>query len=212
MDADTAAKELPKKFTIRDYETLKVVADPLRAQIMELLIFEPATVRQVAERLGLAPSKLYYHFGLLEKIGLIEVVETRMVANMVEKQYGATAAGIEVDPALLVFSTPEGKENIQTLLSTTLDTTREDILRSLQARQFNLEQGDAPRPRRLILNRLGSRLPEARADEFGQRVEALLREFAEADLGSQAGADDQTYAMTVAFYPSFYFRDNSAGG
>jgi DNA-binding transcriptional ArsR family regulator len=71
-------------FVIKDYDTLKAIADPLRAQIVELLINDPLTVSQVAQRLGLAPSKLYYHFGLLEKIGLIAVVETRMVANIME--------------------------------------------------------------------------------------------------------------------------------
>lgn len=54
---------------VRDYDTLKVIADPLRAQIVAILLHEPLNMRQVAERLGLAASKLYYHFGLLEKIG-----------------------------------------------------------------------------------------------------------------------------------------------
>ena len=78
-------------FTISDLDTLRVVADPLRNQIVELLIMEPQTVKQIAERLGLAPSKLYYHIGLLEKHGIIEVAETRMVANLQEKDYRAVA-------------------------------------------------------------------------------------------------------------------------
>ena len=49
-------------FVINDLETLKVVADPVRNQIMEVLEKKPQNVKEVAEKLGLAPSKLYYHF------------------------------------------------------------------------------------------------------------------------------------------------------
>src|SRR5688572_17993581 len=122
------------EFIINDFETLKVVADPLRAQIFELLVPEPLTVAQVAEKLGLGASKLYYHFGLMEKAGLIEVVATRQVRNMVEKDYRATASTIDVNPSLLNLNTSEGQENIQAMLAATLDTTRDDILRSVQAR------------------------------------------------------------------------------
>src|SRR5690606_22394627 len=145
-------------FTITDFETLKIVADPLRAQIFELLIQAPGTVRQVAEKLGQSASKLYYHLGLLEKAGLIRVVETRMVANMVEKQYQATAQNSEVDRGLLTFATDAGKEHINTVLASTLDHTRDDILRSLAARYFALDQGAGQRPRRVMLNRVLSRI------------------------------------------------------
>ena len=53
------------KYLIQDLEALRVIADPLRAQIINLLVTEPQTVRQVAEKLRVTPSKLYYHFSLL---------------------------------------------------------------------------------------------------------------------------------------------------
>jgi DNA-binding transcriptional ArsR family regulator len=197
----------PAAFVVRDYDTLKVIADPLRAQILELLITEPLSVRQVAERLGLAPTKLYYHFGLLERIGLVVVAEARLVANMVEKTYRAAANSVELDPSLLNFRTDTGKESITTALTATLDTTRDDILRSLQARYAQLDQGAAEQPRRLVLTRLASRLSQKTADAFLERVTALLQEFDQADAGAEAGPDHLTYALTIAYYPSFYFGD-----
>ncbi len=192
------------EFVIQDLETLKVVADPLRTQVVELLVADALTVRQVAERLGLASSKLYYHFGLLEKHGLIRVVSTRLVANVQEKLYRAAAVDYDVDKRLLAFSTPEGQENITTLVRTTIDATREDLLRSFQARAFALEQGAAaPQPRPVIISRLMSRLSAERADAFRERLHALLREFGAAD----AGAGAQSFALTIAFYPSFYCPD-----
>lgn len=192
------------RFLIQDLETLKVVADPLRAQVLELLAHEPLTVRQVADRLGLAASKLYYHFGMLEKHGLIRVVSTRLVANVQEKLYRTVAIDYDVDKSLLSFSTPEGKENITTLVRTTVDATREDILRSFQARAFRLEQGAAAQPRHVIISRALSRLSDEQAEAFGRRLQALLQEFGAADA---AGPAREAFALTIAFYPSFYFPE-----
>lgn len=195
-----------KKFVINDFETLRVVADPLRTQVLELLVRQPQTVKQVAEKLGLAPSKLYYHFNLLEKHGLIRVVETRLIANMVEKLYQATAADLDVEPGLLQFSTDQGKESIHDLLTSFLDATKEDLVRSMQARAAALEQGADPRPREVVVNRLTSRIPEARHKEFMQRVLDLIMEFGEADHAEEDEAENmQAYALTVAFYPSYFF-------
>jgi DNA-binding transcriptional ArsR family regulator len=205
--------EIPHSFTIRDYDTLKAIADPLRAQIVELLIHDPLPVGQVAQRLGLAPSKLYYHFGLLEKIGLITVVETRMVANIAEKIYRATGSHITIDPSLLNFHTDEGKETINTLMISTLDTTRDDILRSLQARYAMLDEGSQRHPRAVNVSRMLSRMSDERAQEFHQRIVGLMNEFDEADAGPAAPGEPApiTFALTVAFYPSFYFREDDGG-
>jgi DNA-binding transcriptional ArsR family regulator len=198
-------KEKPaKRFHVSDLETLRALADPLRIQILELLEDKPLTVKQVAEKLGLAPSKLYYHFGTLEKLGLIEVAETRMVANMVEKTYVSAADGLEVDPNLFKFSRESDNEPFNILLASTIDATREDIIRSLQARQFQLDQGAAEKERRMIINRVISHVPEKRIGEFQERLVKLLKEFEAEDKTSKS--TDQPYAMTVAFYPSFYFE------
>jgi len=195
-----------KPFQIKDLETLRAVSDPLRMQIVELLA-ENLTVKQVAEKLGHAPSKLYYHFTTLEKLGLIEVAETRMVANMVEKVYRSKADVLDVDPSLLKFSKEGPNEPLNMTVTSTIDATRDDILGSLQARQFQLEQGAEEQPRRFILNRVISRLPEKRVGEFQDRLVKLLQEFESESDTSTRKSDLQPYALTVAFYPSFYFDE-----
>jgi DNA-binding transcriptional ArsR family regulator len=195
-------------YTIQDLETLKVVADPLRGQILESLVLQPLTVKEVATRLGLAASKLYYHINLLEKHNLIQVVATRIVSGIIEKQYRATAVSFDLEEDLLSFATDSGKENLHTVITATIDTTREDLLRSLQARHFELEQGADPHPRRVILARELSRISEAQAAEFLDRLESALKEFDAADQADAQSADLQTYSLTIAFYPSFYFQNN----
>jgi DNA-binding transcriptional ArsR family regulator len=198
-------------YEIRDLETLKVVSDPLRAQIYEVLIPEALTVNQIGEKLGLAASRLYYHVNLLEKHGLIQVVETQMISNLVEKYYRAVASNLEVDHALFSFSSQEGKENINTMVTATIDSTREDLLRSLAARTFELERGAEEHPRRVIITRQTSKIPGERAAQFQERLKALIEEFGDANVESSENSQDlQTYALMVTFYPSFYFR-NSEG-
>lgn len=199
-----------KRYHISDLETLRAIADPLRMQVLELLEGQSLTVKQVAEKLGLAPSKLYYHFGALENLGMIEVAETRMVANMLEKTYRSAAHLLDVDPALFNFSKEGNNEPIHILLSSTIDATREDLLRSLQARQFQLEQGADDQPRRIIINRVVSNISEKRIGEFQERLVKLLQEFEAEDAKSKSA--DQPYALTVAFYPSFYFDKASKKG
>jgi DNA-binding transcriptional ArsR family regulator len=200
--------QIPDTLIIHDLETLKVIADTLRTQILEALVHESLNVRQVAERLGLSPSKLYYHVNLLEKHGLIRVVDIRVVANIIENIYRATASNIEIDPELLSFKAEGGKENIHTLISNIIDSTREDFLRSLEARTFDLERGAPERARRAIMNRELSRMTDEKSEEFARRIEALIKEFSAADLEEESPDEAlQTYALTIAFYPSFYFPD-----
>lgn len=199
-------KQKHSPFQIKDLETLRAVSDPLRVQIVELLIVQDLTVKQVAEKLGLAPSKLYYHFATLEKLGLIEVAKTRMVANMLEKVYRSRADVLDVDPSLFRFTKEGDNEPFTMAIASMIDATREDIIRSLQARQFQLEQGAPEKSRRFIINRVISRIPEARVKEFQERLVKLLQEFERENDASARGARHQPYALTVAFYPSFYFE------
>lgn len=200
-------------FVITDLETLRVYADPVRVQIIELLTQHPQTVREMAEKLGLLPSKLYYHINLLEKHALIQVVETRQVANLIEKQYAAAAARIEVDPRLMVNGPAEENTGLLSVVQSTIDLTREDLLRSLQARHYNLQQGEKPKLRELLLNRTQAYLTDERAAEFYQRLYTLIQDLEEADLGAAASQreDVQFYTLMATWYPNFYFNSAKSG-
>ncbi|MEN4011521.1 MAG: winged helix-turn-helix domain-containing protein [Chloroflexota bacterium] len=73
-------------FSARKLETLRVVSDPISVQILEILIGHILPVRGAADKLGLSASILYYHFNLLEKHGLIQVVETRQASQPAGKR------------------------------------------------------------------------------------------------------------------------------
>ena len=193
-------------FLIRDLDTLRVIADPIRAQVFEILAMKPQTVNDVAEKLGLSASKLYYHVSLLEKHNLIEVAETRLVGNLVEKLYRTVARELEIDRTLLTFNAAERNDGLDDLVRSILDTTREDILRSLQARYHSLALGAQPLPRDMTLNRIQAVLSEERAREFKQKLHDLLEEFSQSDLKEDNKSEDtQLYTLAFFLYPSFYY-------
>jgi DNA-binding Lrp family transcriptional regulator len=195
---------------VKDLETLKIIADPLRNQIMEVLAPEKLTVNQIADRLGLAPSKLYYHINLLEKYGLIQEVDSIVKANIIEKIYWITAYDFKMDDNLCNFSTPLGQQSLMTSLLAPIDTTREDILRSLEARATALEKGAEKHPREVVVYREMRSMSDEIADQFAERIKSLLKDFEEIK-GDDAGEDVHTRALTVAYYPSFYYDPQDKG-
>jgi DNA-binding transcriptional ArsR family regulator len=196
-------------FQIEDLETLKVFAHPLRHQILESLTLEALTVKQVAERLGLSPGKLYYHINLLEEHGLIQVVEKRILANIIESVYRASAPCLEVDPALLSFGTEEGRQTIHAFLGSGLDAIRDDLLDSLEARAAQLARGAREDPRRVLTTRSLSRISKAQVEAFLARLDQLIEDFEASDAEPEPGADAlQPYALSVLFYPRFYHSDS----
>lgn len=193
---------------IEDLEALKTIADPLRTQIMEALESQPLTVNQVAERLGLAASKLYYHISLLEKHRFVTVVSTTTHGNLIEKRYGVTARDFDLHENLLNFASQPSsdKSALYNLMLNLLDTARADLARSLEAREFNRQHGAQDHPRRVLLERGLRRIPDARAEDFMDRLAALFKEFEAEPDGSQQ--DTPLYALTIALHPSFYYHED----
>jgi DNA-binding transcriptional ArsR family regulator len=197
--------------TIQDLETVKVLADPLRQQILECLTRERLTVKQIASRLGLAPGRLYYHVNLLEKHGLIRVVHTQLVSGIMEKHYRASALDYDVDRNLLSPGSDQGRESIHSMLAATLDATREDVLRSMDARFFELDQGAEERPRNVIIARRLGLLTAAQVKKYQTRLQALMNDMEKAvETAGKPGESTHPYALMLAFYPSFYFPESES--
>jgi hypothetical protein len=85
-----------------------------------------------------------------------------------------------------------------------LDTTREDFVRSIDARAFNLEHGADPRPRKVFNQRMICQIPDAQMEAFQTRLQALIDEFTE--MEDVDGEDSHPWAFTVLLYPSFYYN------
>ena len=195
-------------YLVEDLETLRAITDPLRLQILELLAPEPQTVNQVAKKMGHAASRLYYHFNMLEKLGMIGVYQTRMVNNLVEKLYWLTAEDIEIDKGLMDFSQSEVQESLAGLIASSLEFVQADMLRSIQARTYHLEQGAKPIPRDIILQSTRKRLSDETYEQFKTKLRALLKEFSELPEETRKGDDVNYFSLACYMYPNFYYEED----
>lgn len=193
----------PSELVVSDLDTLKVLSDPLRLKILQLFAEghqTPRTVKAIAAMLDLPPTKLYYHINLLEKHGLIRVAETNVVSGIIEKSYEPAAENIrvEVDHKLLAPDTSVGDENLNALLSSVLDHTKDEIRASVRSGIIKLGKTVAP-TEKLSLSRSLTYLTPAQAKRFHQRLNKLLDEFSTA--GDKPRAKGQGYALVLALYP-----------
>lgn len=204
-DSNTTPNKPIPEYVVNDLETLKVLADPLRIQIIELVTHEARTVKQVAAVLDLPPTKLYYHIKLLEEHHLIRVVDTRIVSGIVEKQYQATALSYHVNKALFSPTSPTGLKGLDVMLRGLFEDARADIEESVAEGVIDVyaaEDSDQPVSRVLMIARNTLYLRPDRADEFYRRLRALIREYLGEDERLSGSPDEQSYGLLVTLYPS----------
>ncbi|MGN6032657.1 MAG: ArsR/SmtB family transcription factor [Thermomicrobiales bacterium] len=194
---------------IDDPETLRLIADPLRLRLLELIRQHPRTVTELADLLDVQRTRLYYHVKLLESHDLIAVDETRVVSGLTEKRYRVTAYRLAVDKTLLGVP-GSGDAPLDVLLSVVLDEVASEIRRSVQSGLIDLDRtrAEAPHPRGLVLGRSWYRLTPQQVEEFGEKYEAFIEEFESSrdvsPLPSHAaGRRDGTplYEWLIAFFP-----------
>jgi predicted ArsR family transcriptional regulator len=191
--------ELPDLYTISDLKSLRVLSDSLHRQIFEVLITQSLSAKQIGEKLGINSTKLYYHLKLMEKAGIIKVENTQIVSGIIEKSYRAVARRLQIDPSLLTSDSDSGKENINQVLLSTLETTKKDIDRSLHAHYAELEQDSHV----IIVSRQLCYLSDEQANEFCEKLNSLIKDFEGKNTNS---SDMQSFSLMVVFYPNYYFE------
>lgn len=190
-------------------ETLRIITDPLRLRMLELLRQQPRTVTELAGLLDVPRTKLYYHIGLLEEHDLVAVASTRVVSGITERHYRATAYRLSIDKSLLGAAAGSGSP-LELFLSIVLDEAASDILRAVDAGLIDLDQThhDSIQPRRLLIGRTWFRFTQEELKTFSERYDALVAEFAdhavfESACGSPSEAEPEgdLYEWLVGFYP-----------
>ncbi len=188
-------KEPAPRKVIRDLETLRVLSDPLRMQIVALLRERARPVKEVAQALGLPPSRLYYHFKLLEQHGLIRVVHTRLVSGIVEKHYRAAAYAFDVDRSLLGPGAGSPGAEARAVHGA-VERVQQDLDALLAQGHDPATAGDTPMRLSLAMARLS---PE-QARAFVQQLAELVAAF-EATAPPE-GQQAAMFTLFVAFYPT----------
>lgn len=186
-------------YEIDDLKTLRLFSNPLRRQIYEAIIPRLLSAKEIGEKLGINFTKLYYHLNLMEKAGIIKVEDERIVSGITEKYYRAIAKRMQIAPNLLSSGTDREKQSINQVLLSTLETTEKDIERSLHAQYAELEEDTNV----IFISRQLSYLTDEQANEFYEKLNSLIKEYESENSGN---SDMQSFALMIAFYPSYYFE------
>jgi hypothetical protein len=167
-------------------------------RIMEELCTAERTTKQVAQRLGEKPTKLYHHVEALERVGLIRLARTRQNRGTIEKYYIAVARQFRADSRIFSVadagSQAEG-DPLQAVISNIFDRTA-DEMRGLMAqnagREGIEEQG--------VLSYLEIRTGARQGRQLQARLMKLIKSIEDGpDRGDKPGG--KRYRLTLAFYP-----------
>ncbi len=93
---------------------LKSFSHPTRIRILELLIADPMTTKQLGDALGMSPAQAHYHLKFLERSGLVRQVFQREKAGVIEKYYRAASRKYVLTTSVGTFGEP-GSVILETL-------------------------------------------------------------------------------------------------
>ena len=182
-------KQFEDPLVISDVGTLKAVAEPLRIQILMELSPGPKTVKEIAADLDVPPTRLYYHFKILEHAGLIRVAGRRLVSGIEERSYAATASSWTTAPEATDTIVASGI--IEGLLGV-VGAELELALRSKPGVPVGVPSSPVSA---LALTRLA--LSEADVHEVQERINAIMEDFGEEGA---APTGKRIYHMLFAGY------------
>jgi len=133
------------EYLIDTIEKLRVVANPLRLQILDVLIQDAHTVKEIGDLLGIKSNTLYYHVSELENVGMVQLVDAVVISGIQNKYYRATAryyrllssllynGGDPVGGADFLASTVEGSaRDLRTALASGTVERHPELLRITQ--------------------------------------------------------------------------------
>lgn len=179
-DGPVAMPTLPPKLVLTTEQQLKALADALRSRILVLLQYQPATARQIADRLGAVPGTVGHHLQVLEEAGLVQVVARRIVHGIVAKYYTRTAR-------IFFMEFPPEVTGASSIDLTLLMDARNELAEALGSigDQAMLD-GGFPH----------ARLSAERAQVYQQRLAALMDDL----INEPPDPNGQVYGLSAAFF------------
>jgi DNA-binding transcriptional ArsR family regulator len=163
-------------------EQVRAYAHPVRLAILSLLAGEPLTLSQAARRMDVHPANLSRHFRLLERTGLILLVEKRETGRNLEKYYRAAALSFAPDAEGLG---PAGRREAA------LGVLRDELSAAMRWVPAEAPEAD------LIVLMSAARVAAADRARFYERLRALEREFV-----SKGRPGGDAYCIGLALFPT----------
>lgn len=175
---------------LSDDKRIRAYAHPTRMTILERLGREKQSVSGIARVLGVHPANLTHHFKLLEKAGLIRLVERRDTGKNVEKMYRAAARHFTVNLA---------GESLDEKKLLALSLVHDNLTAAIQS----LKGQDEGKAVFALLKNF--RLRPEDIPGFQRKIIRLLEEYEK-----KRPPDGEAYTVNFSFYPGEPAED--AGG
>lgn len=103
-----------KKTLSLNFEQMKIISDKNKMNILNTFELEKSlTVTEISNKLDMPYSRVNYHVKLLENVGLLEVVDTKIKSGIVEKYYLPTAEEFKIDKSISIFEDTEEKNEYE---------------------------------------------------------------------------------------------------
>lgn len=186
---------MKKEKVLSSLEEIKVISDPFRLNILFIFAEDqtPLTVKQIAVELNEGASKVHYHVKELERIGVLEIVETKEKAGIMEKFYLPTAEVFKVEKSI---GTPEDQQNHLLAGDNVFQAIKEDFARSSRLKM----PGD-----KITVNYGLYHLTMQETDQ----LETLIREFLE---GKNAREGASPYMLGYALFRKYDNKERVTDG
>jgi DNA-binding transcriptional ArsR family regulator len=159
-------------------DQLQALGDATRWRILGSLLDGPASIQGLARTLGVAKGTIGHHVAVLDRAGLIRVVDQHRVRGVVEKRYGRVARQFQLPKA----DSPIGARHPELGLL--------PLRQALSEARPSAGEGD---PSMSIVVR--ARMPADRARRFAALVTALAAEFADG-----APEEGETFGLVASIY------------
>lgn len=189
-DVPVTMPELPTKYVINSIEQFKAVSDPVRSRILGIIQHQPATAKQIADRLGATPGAIGHHLHVLEAAGLAQVVARRLIRGIVANYYTRTAR---------IFDYKLPREAIGGSSANLEIMTR--ALDQLAEAEANIEEDEY---RREAFPHI--RLSPERARYYSERLEALVEDI----LHETPDPNGKVYSILVNMFMAPEYMQGSS--
>ena len=184
---------------IENAAAAEVSLDPIRTRLLAELA-EPGSATMLAARVGLPRQKVNYHIRMLERHGLLDLVEERRKGNVTERVMRASAASYVISPAALAAVQPDPRRSPDRLSAFWLLALAARLVRDVGA----LLTGATKAGRRVATFALDGEVRFASAadraafaEELSTAVAALVAKYH--DATAERGRD---HRVIVAIHPT----------
>jgi DNA-binding transcriptional ArsR family regulator len=171
--------ELPPGLYITTAQQFKAVSDPTRSRILGIIQNQPATAKQIADRLSATPGAIGHHLHVLEAAGLAKVVARRQVRGIVANYYTRTAR-------IFTYAFPSEITGGESKGLGIMTAARDELVEALQTMQDPIEMDGFPH----------IRLSPERARVYSERLEGLLDDI----LHETPDPDGEVYGIFLAMF------------